>query len=98
LNDLFESIAQEIRHEYQRGRRQVELAAELNVHPRTIGHIIWGERRIGTKTLSAILEANPPWLHHILPQTWVELAGWVTGSNGPGGERSVPLGMGRTHV
>ena len=96
MDDLCESIAEEIRRQFGRGRTQAALAAELSVHPRMIGHIIWGERRIGMKTLSAIADTNPPWLHHILPPPLAALIARGIGRNGAGRKRPGQWNVGWT--
>jgi hypothetical protein len=59
---LLEGIAEAIREESRSGRKHTELAKEWKISSRTIGAIVWEERRIGPKTLEAIVAANPPWL------------------------------------
>ena len=66
MNEIRELIAEEIRHQFHSGRKQTDLARELDVHRRMVGHIVWGERRIGFETYAKILRARPPWLRHIL--------------------------------
>jgi hypothetical protein len=61
-----EAIAEAIRQEYRNGRKHAEIARELNVSARTIGAIVWGERRVGAKTLDSIVAVNPPWLRATL--------------------------------
>lgn len=96
MDDLCESIATEIRRQIGRGRTQAALAAELDVHPRTIGHILWGERQIGLQTLSAIAKTNPPWLHHVMPPALAALLARGIGRNGAGGKRPRRRKAGRT--
>ena len=68
MSNVRQSIAEEIRRQFERGRSQAEIARELKVHRRTLCHIIWGERKIGFGTFCAIAEANPVWLRHIFAQ------------------------------
>jgi hypothetical protein len=82
LDDLLDAIAQAIREQVAGGRSQGQLALELGVQRRTIGHIVRGERRIGGKTLLLICLADPPWLQEVLAGVPAPLRG----SNGRGVE------------
>lgn len=66
MDDLIDAIAQAIREQVARGRSQGQLAVELAVSRRMIGHIVSGQRRIGGKTLLLILAADPLWLQEVL--------------------------------
>ena len=78
MDALIDAIAEAIRGQVAGGRSQGQLAVELGVARRTIGHIVSGERRIGGKTLLLILQADPPWLRDVL----AEVPKWLRGSNG----------------
>jgi predicted transcriptional regulator len=82
LDALIDAIAAAIREQVAGGRSQGQLAVELGVPRRTIGHIVSGERRIGGKTLLLILRADPPWLHEVL----AEIPAPLRGSNGRSAE------------
>jgi transcriptional regulator with XRE-family HTH domain len=82
LDDLIDAIAQAIRDQVAKGRSQGQLAVELGVARRMIGHIVSGERRIGGKTLLLILAADPPWLQ----STLAEVPAPLRGSNGRSAE------------
>jgi transcriptional regulator with XRE-family HTH domain len=78
LDALIDAIAQAIRGRVAEGRSQGQVAIELGVPRRTIGHIVSGERRIGGKTLLLILQADPPWLQDVLS----EVPALLRGGNG----------------
>jgi transcriptional regulator with XRE-family HTH domain len=78
LDALIDAIAAAIRGQVAGGRSQGQLAIELGVARRTIGHIVSGERRIGGKTLLLILQADPPWLQDVL----ADVPTLLRGSNG----------------
>jgi hypothetical protein len=82
LDALIDAIAAAIRGQVAGGRSQGQLAVELGVPRRTIGHIVSGERRIGGKTLLLILQADPPWLQDVL----AEVPARLRGSNGRSAE------------
>lgn len=66
LDDLLDAIARAIRDQVAAGRSQGQLAVELGVQRRMIGHIVHGKRSIGGKTLLLIVLADPPWLREVL--------------------------------
>ena len=96
MSEIRELIAEEIRQQFHAGRRQADLARELDVHPRMIGHVIWGERNIGFKTYRRILRARPPWLQHILRRPEAGEMGAMLDDDGSGGERPEESDEGET--
>jgi hypothetical protein len=96
LSEIRELIAEEIRKQFESGRKHADLARELDVHPRMIGHIVWGERRIGFNTYAKILYSRPPWLRHILTDRVVWEMAAMSYDDSSGGERPGEPGEGET--
>jgi hypothetical protein len=80
LDEFLDAIVQAIRDRVNGGRTHGQVAVELNLRRREVSRIVRGERQLGLRSLSAIIEANPPWLQEVLAGAPASLGG----SNGKG--------------
>jgi hypothetical protein len=80
LDEILDAIVQAIRQRVDGGHTHGQVAVELRLCRRTVSRIVSGERQIGLSTLSAIMEADPPWLQEVLARA--RASRW--GSNGMG--------------
>ena len=74
MDEYLDAIAGAMRRQVEGGRSHGQLAVELQLKRRLVSKILCGERRVGAKTLVAIIRADPPWLCDVLARMLTNLS------------------------